>query len=158
MLAAIRSSIERGEKTVGKGTRTASDPSQNCPRPLSFSDAVDADDYVTAERLVKVAQASVAISPNPPLTAAVKARAKEVADLRKDYEAVAPFFKNLARKPDDPDANILLGRFYAFHKGDWEWGLPLLKYATGEPRTAALAKADLTVERESKAMEAVGDQ
>ena len=50
--------------------------------------------------------------------------------------------EKLKTNPDDPQANLALGRYRCFAKGDWEAGLPLLA-KSGDAALASLAKKAL---------------
>jgi hypothetical protein len=50
----------------------------------------------------------------------------------------------------DEAANLAVGQFYCFHKGDWDKGLPLLARA-GDEGLAALAKEDVQRPKEAAA-------
>jgi WD40 repeat protein len=106
--------------------------------------AAEADQYEAAERLAKLAAASAGSVSSPPLLAAAQARAKEATALSKAYEPVPEALRALAGKPDDPGANLAVGKFYALAKGDWDRGLAAL--ARGDDaRLKALAEADLSL-------------
>jgi WD40 repeat protein len=119
-------------------------------------DAVEDNDYATADRLVKIAQANLEKGAVGPVVDAIQARATEVAELRKAYEGVADAIRTVAAKPNDPDANLKLGKFYALQKGDWERGLPHLKRGS-DAKLKALAETDWTMGRDTKPMEALAD-
>ena len=104
---------------------------------------MDRDDYKAADRLVKTAQAAAFAASSPTLEAAVRGRAREVEALAAAYsDAVQAAEKTLAEKPDDPDANLVLGKFLCLDKGDWGRGLPMLAEGS-DPDLKALALSDL---------------
>ncbi|MDB5308872.1 MAG: hypothetical protein JWO38_3074 [Gemmataceae bacterium] len=89
--------------------------------------AIRADDYPTADRLLKLAiGAGGRAASAPGLTATVAARAKEVEAIRKAFEATEADRKTLQANPADPGPNARVGRFLCLLKGDWAAGLPLL--------------------------------
>jgi WD40 repeat protein len=120
-------------------------------------DAIEDDDYATADRLMKVAQAMVEKEAVSPLADSIQAQAKEIAELRKAYDGVADAVRTRAAKPNDPDANLALGKFYALEKGDWERGLPLLKRGN-DAKLKPLAESDWTMGKDTKQMEALADR
>jgi WD40 repeat protein len=62
--------------------------------------------------------------------------------LRKEYATIKDSVQALAADPNNPEANLAVGKFHCFHKHDWDKGLPLL--ARGGPELlAVLAKKDL---------------
>ncbi len=109
--------------------------------PLA-EEAVDADDYDRADRLVKVAGAAAHSAGSPSLESVVRARENEIEKLRKAWEPAKPALQSLTAKPDDADASLAAGAYFCLDKGDWGRGLPLL--ALGSDKTLkAIAQADL---------------
>jgi serine/threonine protein kinase len=105
--------------------------------------AAEADQYESAERLARLAVTSAGSVSSSPLLAAAQARLKEATALVKAYEPVPETLWALPGKPDDPGANLAVGKFYALAKGDWDRGLAPL--ARGDDaRLKALAEADLS--------------
>jgi regulation of enolase protein 1 (concanavalin A-like superfamily) len=63
--------------------------------------------------------------------------------LQKEFEAVKKDVQILKEKPDDPEANLAVGKFYSFQKQDWDKGGPLLaKSGNLALATAATKDAD----------------
>lgn len=54
------------------------------------------------------------------------ARVQEVQRAEVAYMQVKKALAVLADQPNDPDANLVVGRFYCFTKDEWEKGLPML--------------------------------
>jgi hypothetical protein len=101
---------------------------------------IQADNYPTASRFLKVAAAAAGRANSPTLTAAVAAKMKEVEATQKALEATEPERKVLAKTPDDPIAAARVGRFLCLIKGDWQAGLPLLAKGEDEKLKAAVLK------------------
>ena len=85
----------------------------------------------------------------PDLLREVNARIEQCKVLGKAYREMKEAAAVLDKKPDDPLANLTVGKYYCFQKGDWEKGLPML--ALGQDETlkamaaqeiAGLTKAD----------------
>src|SRR5260370_42707753 len=110
-----------------------------------------------AERLVKTAQASATKTGQPLLTGSAQWRAKDFAVLRQAYEPAAEALKALSIKADDPDANLVAGKFYALAKADWDRGLSLLKLGS-DAKLKAIAGRDLAGPREAEAAEEMGQR
>lgn len=72
----------------------------------------------------------------------VKARIKELQSLAKDYEAAKAAKATLRTRPSDPAANLALGRFLCFIKGDWDQGLKKLALGN-DPVLKRLAEQEL---------------
>jgi WD40 repeat protein len=61
-----------------------------------------------------------------PLLGSVQKRTEDVERLKKDHAAVKDALDTLKDNPRDPKANLLVGRYLALTKGQWERGLPHL--------------------------------
>jgi hypothetical protein len=77
------------------------------------------------------------------------ARLKELPAKKKELEAAAKVYADaqeaidrLKEKPDDPEANLLAGKYLCFTKGDWPKGLPLLAKSSNA-KWQSLAEKDL---------------
>ena len=109
--------------------------------PLA-EEGIDGDDFDKATRYIQIALATSKDADNPSVRAAVDERIVEIETLRKAYEPVKAVLQTLAGKPDDAAANLTLGTYMAFIKGDWNRGLPALAQGS-DPKLKALAEADL---------------
>jgi hypothetical protein len=89
-------------------------------------DAFEADQYAAAERLAKIAQTISATWGAHPVVAAAQARTKEAAALRQAYEDIRDSLAKLEATPDDAEANLAVGGFYALARGDWDRGVGFL--------------------------------
>ncbi|MCS7047252.1 MAG: hypothetical protein NZO58_12915, partial [Gemmataceae bacterium] len=90
------------------------------------AEAVDADQYATALKLLQIAEAAARKARDIPLLAAVQKRTEEVADLQKRFARQQGYVDRLKEDPKDPEANLELGKYFAVVKGRWERALPLL--------------------------------
>ena len=82
--------------------------------------------YNAAADFLRVAKAAAANAGSPPVATAVQALDKEIGQLRQEYERIKPAADKLKKDPTDPDANLDVGKYLCFAKGNWEKGLPLL--------------------------------
>lgn len=93
-------------------------------------DAVRADRY----RLAADAGASAASAARRSGDKWLQRRAREtksgVKAIEREFKKLAPMHTKLLESPDDPDANLAVGRFLCFYKGEWTKGLPLLAKAS----------------------------
>jgi hypothetical protein len=121
----------------------------------AVADAVRADDYPTAGRLLKLA-AAAAPRAKPPLTATVAARSKEVDAQRREFEAVESDLKAAAAGSADPAAASRAGRFLCLIKGNWDAGLLLLAKG-GDAKLKAAADKDLAQPTTAAARVEAGD-
>jgi hypothetical protein len=85
------------------------------------------DELSSAQKLLQLAGVSADKSKDSALIAAISSRTKELEAWQKEAEKALPALELLKTRPDDPDANLLAGRYLCFLKGDWDAGLPLLK-------------------------------
>ncbi len=92
----------------------------------AIDDAIAADNYSSAIKMLSVAEAAARQSQKAPLAARVQARSKDARALQNAFVTVKAAQQTLKSKPDDPDANLLVGRFLSFDKGEWKPGLPFL--------------------------------
>jgi hypothetical protein len=66
----------------------------------------------------------------------------QIKALQPQWEAAQKAKQAHDSKPDDPDANGTLGRWYCFYKGDWKLGLPFLA-KSGSERLKPIAEQEL---------------
>jgi hypothetical protein len=88
--------------------------------------ALAADDFDAADKAASAAAQIVRRGNLPAVTAKVAARQKEVAELKSKYEKVKKALDTLIKDPESPAANLEVGLYCCFVKGDWDTGLPLL--------------------------------
>jgi cytoskeletal protein RodZ len=104
--------------------------------------AVDADDFENAQKLLASAQSIATKGRDAELRKRVSARLTELKKLEKDSESLAAARKVLDTSPDDPAANSRVGKHLCFYREDWEEGLPML--AKGEDsKLSDLAQREL---------------
>ena len=122
---------------------------------VAVENCVAKDDFGIAQKFIKLAAKTAPRSGDKALAASISALGKRVKSLDKVYSAVEKRLKKL----EGAAANLELGRYYAFSKGDWKTGLPLLEKSSDDALGKA-AKADSGVDRESVDAEAavkIGD-
>jgi Leucine-rich repeat (LRR) protein len=81
---------------------------------------------------------------------------KDARDAKKDFEAAQQARETLAQSPDDPQANLALGCYLAFVRGQWEEGLPLLARSDAK-KVASAAQLDLEGPSTTASQVAAGD-
>ncbi len=121
------------------------------PQPAEFlaaglpliDEAIGKENYDVLRRVVKIVeQAANSLPPNAEkrlLAAPVLTLAKRV---QQEYAKLQSERKTLAATPDDPKANLALGKYHCVWRGDWGEGLPML--AQGSDATLkALAEKDI---------------
>ena len=115
-----------------------------------------ADDYDLAMKSLKIAQSAAAKTRIAANVAIVSTRIKEMDSIRKANDRVKQDRATLKDMPDDPAANMSVGKFVCFFKGDWMMGLPMLAKGL-DPKIQSLAKQDLSAPTMSAAQLELGN-
>jgi hypothetical protein len=105
-------------------------------------DALAADDFDSADKLLKIGEAAARKTRNVALVTSILSRMKQVEGLRKVRHDVLPAIVALAKDPKDPNANLSVGKYLCFTKGDWDNGLPKLALGA-DAKLKAIAEKDL---------------
>jgi hypothetical protein len=133
---------------VEKNTTAAGDAFLLAESALSLAgEALDADNFAAADKLLAAAAGAAAKSEVPPLAARVKQRAVEVADARKAFAAIKPLLDRA--DAGDEKAIAEVGKYYCLVKGNFDRGLPLLA-KSGDAALKALAQRDLARPKEPR--------
>jgi WD40 repeat protein len=122
---------------------------------VTLDEAVAADNYDAVLKLATLAEECARKAPASVRTR-IDPRVKEVRDAQKDFEASRAAVASLKDKPDDADANLALGKYLCFRKGDWDAGLPRLSKG-GDAALKTLANADLGKPAGAEEQVKVGD-
>ena len=116
-----------------------------------LDDTLDADDFPSSLELIAAAEQAGRKLRSLNLVVSLRKKQEEIVRLQKEFARWQPFADKLAKNPNDVEAILEMGKYYALIKGDWERGLPLLaKSGKGDLQTAA--RDDLAASR--KAMKA----
>lgn len=91
-----------------------------------IEDAVDEDDFVTAEKLYESAVAAARSAHEWDLAREIVARNRKIEEVAAAYAAIDDAVTLLKIDPVDPEANLAVGEYHCFVKGNWEHGLPML--------------------------------
>jgi hypothetical protein len=122
----------------------------------AVDEAVAGDSYEAAGRLLTLAGEVARKTKSVALISRVEKRSEEVQALHKVHASLRKAAATLQTKPDDPDANLLVGRALCFQKGEWSKGLPMLAKGS-DARLKALAQKDLDQQKEPDAQVEVAD-
>jgi Squalene-hopene cyclase C-terminal domain/Prenyltransferase and squalene oxidase repeat len=123
----------------------------------SAEDTIRQDRYESAARLLAIVDAAAKKLKNTTLQDTVATRLKQVANLQKEYDAVKPAKEQLAKNPDDPEANLAWGRFLLFVKKE-QWAQAVPYFAKGsDPQLKKLAAQDAGAPGEPKEMLELAD-
>jgi hypothetical protein len=107
-----------------------------------LDEALAADNYAAALQLVASAETAARRLKSVPLVANLRRRQQDVLRLQKDYARVEPHAAVLRANPDEPQANLEIGKYQTFIRGNWEKGLPYLAKGS-DAALRDLARADL---------------
>jgi WD40 repeat protein len=114
-----------------------------------IGEAVDADRFDLAARLGKTAVEAAAKSADKALAEAVTRRNQEVQAMREASGRAKAVAERLANDPQDPAANLEMGKYLGFVKGNWDRALFYLAQGS-DPALRLLAQRDLAKPEESK--------
>jgi hypothetical protein len=109
-------------------------------RFAAIDDAVDDDDYATAQKLLADLRAEAKRSNDQSLLAEALESGKEVARLSREFGKIAKHIKTLKERPKNGKASLAVGKYFCVVKGNWSQGLARL--ALGEDATLAALAAD----------------
>jgi formylglycine-generating enzyme required for sulfatase activity len=104
--------------------------------------ALDADACAVAQEMAKLALAEAGKARERDLVAQARAGQKQAQQAAKSLEQIEAQRAKLKYAPDDPAANLAVGRYECFMKGDWAKGLAHLA-KSGDPAYSTLAAEDL---------------
>lgn len=76
--------------------------------------------------LLKAAEVAARKTGNLPMATAIRAKIKDAEALKADADAVDAHLATLEKSPEDPAANLAVGRYLCLLRGDWKGGVPLL--------------------------------
>ncbi len=124
---------------------------------LSLIDpAIEADDYRIAREFVKIGGASARKAKDAAAAKTANTRTVEIEKLAKQYTVVKDALVKLDEAPANPEANLQVGSFYCFAKGNWSRGLPMLAKC-GNASLKSLAEKDISAPTDPIAQVAVGN-
>jgi hypothetical protein len=124
----------------------------------SMSDrALQDDHYDLAVNLDDLAMTASRQSGNNQLVAEVRDRSLRTSEIKAAFIRTQPMIAKLAAAPDDGQANLAVGKFRCFYKGDWDRGLPMMAKGS-DAGLATLATADLKTPAGAQDQLAIGDQ
>jgi hypothetical protein len=120
------------------------------------SQALREDNFASAVKMYDIAITAARRAKDLALIRNLQQKRQEIDVARAAYRDVEEVLSALDENPYDPDANLVVGRYYCFVKGDWEQGLPLLARC-GDNRLRGLADAELELPELSLAQLELGD-
>lgn len=93
---------------------------------------------------------------NPEMARTIQARSKDLRTQQTEWARAKPFFDKLKANPEDAEAALAAGKYYAASRGDWEHALPLFAQSAQAALMEAAAK-DLLKPEDDAAQAGVGD-
>jgi hypothetical protein len=121
-----------------------------------MNQAVAADAYDHATRVADLALTAARMRPDAGAVKRVNVEIQQIKEAQAASAAATAGSITLLQTPDDANANLRLGRFRCFYKGDWAGGIPPL--AKGSDKSLAeLARQDLAGATTTDQCIALGD-
>lgn len=121
-----------------------------------FEEAISVDDYSSATKLAELETTVGARTKDAEWIRSAHSRTAEVKAISVAFDAAENARRTLSSTPDDPEANLVAGRFECLMKRDWTKGLPLLLRGSDEG-LKALARAELEPPEETESQIALAD-
>ncbi|NQT14061.1 MAG: WD40 repeat domain-containing protein [Planctomycetes bacterium] len=121
-----------------------------------INEALAADNFPLAGRLADLGLTSAEKSRNGALLKQFATLGDEVRDAAAAYATAKAAIAVLHAKPTDPDANLAVGKYYCFIKGDWGKGLPMLALGS-DAASRDLATRELKGAPDATGQMALGD-
>jgi serine/threonine protein kinase len=121
-----------------------------------FKDALEADEYDRVAPLFPLARQAVQVARDAALKKTTEPFLNRMERLTKRYDGIKPAMRTRKDRPDDPEANRVVGAFWCLDKEDWQKGLPLLARAD-ETALAQAARKELARPTVSAEQTALGD-
>src|SRR5688572_14273309 len=113
-------------------------------------------DVDRANKMIAQAETVAKKAKDSDLSANMSRRKKEFREFVSAFGALGPMKEKLKKSPDDPAANLALGKFYCFAAGNWDQGLPMLAKGSDQA-LQKLARADLAAPENPQAQATLGD-
>jgi len=110
----------------------------------AYDEAVAADRYDVARAIGKLATDSAKKTRDPIAKNAVEKKLKALKQLEADYAKIKDALAVLETKPTDPEANLAVGKYRCFVRGDWDDGLPYLALGS-DPVLQKLAEQEVVM-------------
>ncbi|MEI8195436.1 MAG: hypothetical protein WCI73_05965 [Phycisphaerae bacterium] len=142
---------------TAKGARTI-DSRESFVNQLDgvITSAVAADRYDLGRSLSDTALLVARSTNNANLVRQVMTQMQQVRDTEKAYDEIKRSLQVLVANPADPEANLKVGKFRCFIKGEWEKGLPLLAQGN-DPLLHNLAKQEIDGPKDAETQVKLGD-
>ena len=128
--------------TISKSPRSPEELSSFSEKLADLSnEAMAADRYEISDQMANLGLAAARRASDADLTKKMLALASESSACRIAYTQVKRDIEKLSTNPNDPGANLTVGRFHCFYKGKWDKGLAELNQCS-EPMLKNLARKE----------------
>ena len=107
-----------------------------------MDEAIAEDNFDVAKQMGKQAIQLARPTKDKELIQDIGTKNKEVEVAAKEYADIEEAMATLKEKPNDPDANLIVGKYLCRTKGDWDKGLPMLALSSNA-KVKALAERDI---------------
>ena len=105
-------------------------------------EALAADKHEIALKALSKASTAATTAKNVPLVNQLREKAQKTQAMQREYTAASSALKTVAEKPDDPAANLAVGKYICFFKEAWDAGLPYLAKGS-DSALKAIAEKDV---------------
>ncbi len=152
--------IELAEKNLAscdKYQKAISDPGALAAAYIDcYSWCMDADLYDDAAKNLNSASICAKKANSAELMNETRDLNKDLLLIRKDYALAAASFEKLKTVPDDPAANLAVGKFYCFSRNNWDKGVPMIAKGQDE-KLKQLASVDMEDPEDAAEMTELAD-
>jgi len=121
-----------------------------------IDDFIRADQYDAAEKAAATSLQFAKIAKNVDLIARATGRQKEVGEAKTLFASMKSVLQGLAKNPDDPAANLEMGKFLCYVKGTWDLGLRFMAKGS-DPELRGLAEREIANPVQSADLLAIAD-
>lgn len=108
-----------------------------------FDAAIAADDFKSARQLGAMLTQFAYASKDAELSKTAQTKVRDIQDISNAFDQVKLAMDKLVVHDNDPAANLTVGKYNAFIKGDWEKGLPYLA-KSGDKDVSSAANLEIT--------------
>jgi hypothetical protein len=142
---------------AGKNARTTDELASIATLLLMLvEEFIRADQYEAAEKAATSAVQFAKAAKETDLIGRTTVRQKEASEAKSLYASSKSVLQRIAKNPDDPAANLEMGKFLCFVKGTWDLGLRFIAKGS-EPDLRALAERELAKPAQSADLAALAD-
>jgi hypothetical protein len=119
-------------------------------------EAIADDEYEIATKAADLAGTAAQRAQSSVLARFAQSRIESITELQTEFEGLKTKIECLREQPKDGEANLAVGSFYCFRKGQWDIGLPMLVLGNDQI-LQDLSKRDQANPSEAMARLSVGD-